>query len=115
MTSADARRLVAAGTLAAETAVDHLLAAGDHDGRRDCVVTCPECGAAFHRADSGRWNTCSDPCQIAWNTAIFDLDGGRTIVKISELTAERAADLLGAVGLCLAGLGAPGAGKVLLS
>lgn len=97
--SSELRRLVARGELAADEAVDRLSDAGDHGGRRDCDVTCPECGRTFWRSTSGRWNTCSDPCQIAWNTAIFDLDGGRTIVKISELTPERAAELLAEAGL----------------
>lgn len=106
--SAAVRALVARGEIGADQAVDRLLAAGDHGGRRDCTVCCPECGAEFLRSDTGRWNTCSDPCQIAWNTAIFDLDDGRTIVKIEEMTTERTADLLGAAGLGVVGLGFPG-------
>lgn len=111
----EARSLVTAGSLTSEDAVEQLLDAGDHGGLRDCEVTCPECGQHFWRCDTGRWNTCRDACQIAWNTAIFELDDGRTIAKISELTAERAADLLGAAGLGVVGLGFPGAGRVVLS
>lgn len=96
------RALVTSGQLTSVDAVDLLLNAGEHGGMRDCEVTCPECGALFYRAHPGRWNTCSDACQIAWNTAIMDLDGGRTIIKVSELTPERTAELLGAVGLVVA-------------
>ena len=110
--SAGIRLSVSRGEIAADEAVRRLLDAGDHDGRQDCSVSCPECGDAFLRSNTGRWNTCSDRCQCLWNRAIFDLDDGRTIVKISELTAERSADLLGAAGFGMVGLGAPGTGKV---
>lgn len=109
------RAQVASGALSSADAVDRLLDAGEHGGVRDCDVPCPECGGVFYRSDRGRWNTCSDACQIAWNTAIFELDDGRTIVKISELTAERAADLLSASGLGVVGLGFPGSGSVVPS
>lgn len=105
MTSAEARRLVTAGSLTADEVVDQLLDAGEHGGVRDCDVACPECGATFHRSDRGRWNTCSDACQIAWNTAIIDLDGGATIVKVCDLTPERTAELLADVGLDVCGAG----------
>ncbi len=91
--------------MSADDAVDAILAAGDHSGAHDCNVTCSECGTVFYRSSPGRWNTCSDRCQSAWNMAIFDLDGGRTIVKLSELTAERAADLLGSAGFSVASRG----------
>lgn len=107
------RAQVASGALSAEDAVDQLLDAGEHGGMRDCDVTCPECGGTFHRSDTGRWNTCSDPCQIAWNTAIMDLDGGRTIVKVSDLTSERTAELFSASGLQIVDV--LGAGRVVPS
>lgn len=104
--------LVQRGDITADEAVDLLCDAGDHGGRRDCSVACPECGCPFWRGlPVGRWNTCSDACQRAWNMAIFDLDAGRTIVKISELSAERASELLTGSGLMLD----VGARKVLLS
>lgn len=93
------RALVDGGRLEASVAVDILLDAGEHGGVRDRDVACPECGVMFRRAHPGRWNTCSDPCQIAWNTAIMDLDGGRSIIKVSDLTPERTVELLAAVGL----------------
>lgn len=105
MRSAEARRLVVADELSAADAVDRLLEAGEHGGVRDCEVMCPECGTPFWRSHPGRWNTCSDECQIAWNTAIFELDDGRTIVKVSELTAERTAELLAASGLVMVDAG----------
>jgi hypothetical protein len=113
--SADVRAAVARGDLSAEEAVSLLSNAGMHDGRRDCAVACPECGEDFLRSDTGRWNTCSDPCQRAWNQAMMDLDGGRSIVLVKELTAERTADLLAGSGLALLGLGASCAGRVVSS
>lgn len=96
--------LVKAGELDADAAVDQLLDAGDHGGRSDCFVSCPECGADFWRSwPVGRWNTCSDACQIAHNTAIMKLDGGRTIIKVSDLTPERTATMLRDVGLEVCG------------
>lgn len=100
------RALVDRGEIGAEQAVDQLIDAGDHGGRRDCFVACPECGAPFWRAwPDGRWNTCSDACQVARNTVIFDLDGGRSIVKVSELTPERVGELFGVSGLEVADAG----------
>lgn len=105
MTSAEARRLVQTGALSTADAVDRLLEAGDHGGVRDCEVACPECGVPFWRSHPGRWNTCSDACQIAHNTAIMELDGDRTIVKVCDLTPERTAVLLADVGIEVVGLG----------
>lgn len=104
------RSLVTDGKLRAAEAVDRLLDAGDHGGVRDCEVSCPECGSPFWRSFPGRWNTCSDPCQIAWNTAIMDLDSGATILKVCDLTPERTAELL-----TDAGLEVEGSGKVMPS
>jgi len=109
------RAAVERGELSAEDAVDLLINAGDHGGASDCTVRCPECGADFWRTVLGNWNTCSDQCQVLLNTAIFDLDGGRTIVRVSEMTAERTADLLSADGLAAVGLGVPGPGRVVPS
>jgi hypothetical protein len=113
--SAAVRAAVARRDLTADEAVDLLSDAGDHAGRRDCMVACPECGAEFWRSDVGRWNTCSDPCQRARNQTMVDLDGGRSIVMVSDLTAERLADLFGSAGLALVGLGVPGPGGVVPS
>jgi hypothetical protein len=105
MTSSEVRKLVASGELSSEQAVDQLLKHGSHTMYQDAV--CPECGATFYcspldREDStklGHMNTCSTACQIAWNTAIMEIDGGRTIHRVQDVTKERLNELLGDVGL----------------
>lgn len=105
MNSQQARHLVASGDLTADQAVDALLSGGP---TWDSTMRCPECGAEFHcsaalpNGQLGRISTCSDACQARRNTAIMDLDGGRTIVRSSELTAERLGQLLDAAGLTVA-------------
>ena len=109
MNSLDARILVIAGYITADGAVDAMCAAGNHEHAIGDACVCPECGALFARSDE-QWNTCSNACQVARNTAIFELDGGRSIIRTADLTAERLGSLLSASGLPV-----EGAGKLLLS
>lgn len=105
MTSKEVRKLVASGEITAEEAVGRLMTEADHP--LDQNVVCRECGTTFYcsaldpndPAKLGRVNTCSDICQMSWNMAVMELDGGRTIHRVQEFTSERLDNLFGAVGL----------------
>lgn len=112
MNSRQARTLVAAGRITPVEAIDALLC---DSPTWNSTTKCPECESDFFcsavmpNGEIGRVNTCSDECQRQRNMAIWDLDDGLSIIKISDLTVERAGQLLDAAGLTVA------AKKVLVS
>lgn len=102
MNSKTARELVRLGQLTSERAVE-LLKASDGctpGARQGDPATCPECGTDY-AIDfvTAIVNTCSLACQGQWNSAMLDLDDGRTIVKVSDLTSARLNSELVKVGL----------------
>lgn len=99
MNSIIARARVVSGEMTSDEAVDKLCLAGDHGEVRDQFVLCPECGTSFFRTPHEHMNTCSDACQRTRNAAIFELDGGRSIIKVCELTPARLNTLLQASGI----------------
>lgn len=117
MSSNEIKKLVASGALSSEDAVRKLLDSGEHIQNQNAV--CPECESVFYCSfqdpnDSeklGRMNTCSDACQVIFNTTVFELDAGRTIHRIQDLTPERTSELLCNSGLIVTNI----AKKVLLS
>jgi hypothetical protein len=80
------------------------------EGQTGVEKSCPMCSARFTPRslndvtwDDFHLNTCSTECQGRYNTRIFALDGGRSIVTIKDLSPETAASLLGEVGLGVVG------------
>lgn len=100
LSSTEARRMVASGDMTAERAVSLLSAAGMTATKDGVLRRCAECESTYVVDVERRVvNTCSEPCQRAWNEAMVELDGGRTIILIEELTPARASELLRAAGL----------------
>ena len=89
--------------------VDRLLRL--YDGMWNVEVACPMCEALFFRTPLGRVNTCKDDCQRAYNARLSELDGGRTIHQVADLTSARLAEFLGGTGLVVNAK----SGKVMLS
>lgn len=117
MNSKLARELVKLQQLTSEQAVELLQASdGCKSGmKQGDTGVCPECESFYtiefvtSEDTIGNVNTCSKECQIEWNNAIFELDDGRTVIKVSELTKERLNNELVKVGLMA------GSTKVVLS
>jgi len=112
--SITARAKVAVGELTADQAVDAMLVAGD---RTDLVqdgdiVLCVECHEPFE-VDTQRFRVkhCSAGCWNVHHATVLELDGGRTIIGVADLTPARLRELFEASGIAVDN----GAGKVVPS
>lgn len=100
MKSHTARARVTAGTMTAAEAVEMLLVTSNRPKHIGELQLCPECMEPYE-VSLDKLNTCSDKCQDQRNAAIFELDGGRTIHRIEELSPERVKSLLEVSGIYL--------------